>query len=107
MEKKTPLTKEQKKIIKLIMDGKVYAQVQHVSRSGMSRKIAFYYVNKDKRIINISEDIHGLNWYWKYEYPCITVGGCWMDMIFATLYYSLPYKQRSKRNQRYTMLSTC
>ena len=55
------------------MDGKIYAQVHHVSKSGMSRKIAFYYVNKDKRIINISEDINALSNYGKYDFPCVKV----------------------------------
>ena len=64
---------EQKKLIKTIMDGKIYAQVQHVAKSGMSRCIAFYYVNKDKKIQNISQEIHELNRYGKYKDSCIVV----------------------------------
>ena len=52
---------EQKKLIRAILDGKIYAQVQHVARSGMNRSIAFYIVTKDKKILNVSEEIQGLN----------------------------------------------
>lgn len=50
---------EKSKVIKLILDGKVYVKINSVSRSGMSRKMSFYIADGD-RIINITEDIHNL-----------------------------------------------
>lgn len=91
-------------IIDKILNWKVYANVDSVSSSWMSRCISFYISHWD-RIVNITEDIHNLKWYWKLTKNWnLRVWWCWMDMIFATLYYSMDYEIAKDRNQQYSFL---
>lgn len=85
-----------------LVDGTtVYAKVNNVSRSGMSRNISLYiiegktakddvYVNP--RMIDISyHAAKALEWGYKEGYNGgIRVSGCGMDMLFHTV-YSLSY----------------
>lgn len=72
------------KIKKTILDGKMFCKVEHVARSGMSRRISFFMQDKDD-IINVSKYIAD-----RLERPhrnqSVVVSGCGMDMIFHTLY---------------------
>lgn len=77
-----------------VVDGStVYAKVNHVSASGMSRSIGLYIVDKaDNRILDISyHAARALEWGYKDGYKGgIKVSGCGMDMMFHTV-YSLSY----------------
>lgn len=81
------------RFIKALKEGRIVCSVKHISKSGMSRVISFcemqsYIVNRKKRWA-----LYQFNWFfgqlgWTYDksYDAIRVGGCGMDMIFATLY---------------------
>lgn len=64
---------------------KVYAIVNSVSRSGMSRRIEYYVVHEDEivrigyLIARITENSYDIN------KGGLLVGGCGMDMIFSVL----------------------
>lgn len=76
-----------------LVDGQtVYAKVNSVSQSGMSRRISLYIVAEDGRILDISyHSARALEWGYKDGYNGgIKVGGCGMDMLFHTV-YSLSY----------------
>ena len=90
-----------KQIENFILKGKVYAQIESVSRSWMSRKIWFWVVYK-WTFINISKEINFM--YNKKEqnyWEPVKVGGCGMDMIFHVLYVALWYEKAKTRNQNY------
>ncbi len=75
-----------------LVDGStVYAKVNHVSSSGMSRNIALY-MSKDGEIIDISyHAARALQWGFKDGYNGgVKVSGVGMDMMFHTV-YSLSY----------------
>jgi len=65
---------------------KVYTKVEHVARSGMSRRISLY--------VSASDGIDNITWYVAHALGYkrnphdggITVSGCGMDMCFATVY---------------------
>ena len=101
------------KTYKAIINGKIYADVVHVSSSGMSRRIKFYLVEKN-HIVRIT---HIIAWLATYvdlgEYQQgkkyltghgLNVGGCGMDMIFHTLYNCLPYNKAKNWSQNYNTL---
>ena len=90
-----------KQIENFILKWRVYAQVESVSRSWMSRKIWFAVVYK-WRFINISREINFMyNWKEKNYWDAVSVWWCWMDMILHVLYTSLPYKEARNWSQRY------
>jgi hypothetical protein len=97
-----------KKVYKAILNGKVYAKVNKVSSSGMTRHIAFYMI-LNGGIQNITTFIGWLNGYLKAgEYEKgegLKVGGCGMDMVFHTLYNCVEMKDQKKwKGQRYNTL---
>ena len=63
----------------------IWARVNQVSSSGMSRRISLYIVNDTKDIVDITYwTAKALGWqYTKYE--DMRVGGCGMDMLFHTI----------------------
>jgi len=63
----------------------VYTQVEHVSRSGMSRHINVYVI-KDNEPINLNYMIERLGIYNRNKNGSLTVSGCGMDMGFAVTY---------------------
>ena len=82
----------------------IYARVETVSSSGMSRSINFYCV-VDGKIRKLNYYIHGLLGYRYNKDYAIVVGGCGMDMIFNTVYnlnwvaYDLEHKRKNKRRK--------
>lgn len=117
--------KDMQKVKQAILDGKIYAIVNSVSRSGMSRRISFYMVDettknapltdegytRDTFIRRVTREVAWLTGWvpvgehksrgkWMVE-AGLYVGGCGMDMIFHTLYVAVG---DSKWNQRYNML---
>lgn len=59
--------------------------VRHVSRSGMSRQIDFYAISGSEPLC-ISGYMAELMDYRQSKDGALVVGGCGMDMIFATVY---------------------
>lgn len=111
--RKNEIDKKMESTLQTIKQGKVYAKVDSVSRSGMSRKISFYRV-KYNEIENITPNIAwlcGAVTPGKIEQgnkfivdEGLKVSGCGMDMIFHTLYSCMPYSQSKKWNQHYKTL---
>lgn len=105
--------KDMQKVQKAILDGKIYANVNSVSRSGMSRRISFYMVEND-HIRRVTREVAWLTGWvpvgehksrGKYMVDAgLWVGGCGMDMIFHTLYCALSQEQSKEWNQRYNVL---
>lgn len=103
--------KDMQKVQKAILEGKIYANVNSVSRSGMSRRISFYMV-EDGAIARVTREVAWLTgWVPVGEHKSrgkwmvdagLWVGGCGMDMIFHTLYCAIP--QGAEWNQRYNTL---
>lgn len=102
-------------VLKTIKAGNIYAGIDHVSASGMSWRISFYRVTKEKRIENVTYIIGWLTGWVKIgEYSSrghymidrgLHVGGCGMDMIFHTLYTAIGYGQGAEKwNQNYNFL---
>jgi hypothetical protein len=88
-----------------IIKGAIIADVVSVSKSGISRRIKFYYI-KDNKIVRATNAINFLlNKGYKYIHnEGLRVSGCGMDMIFHTLYNCIEYKKRDKWGQNYNIL---
>jgi hypothetical protein len=89
-----------------IIKGAIIADVVSVSKSGISRRIKFYYI-KNNKIVRATNAIHFLlNKGSKHiiNDEGLKVSGCGMDMIFHTLYNCLEYKKRDKWGQNYNTL---
>jgi len=104
-----------------IIAGKIYAHVESVAPSGMSRRILFYRIVEFKdneptiqnitcAIGEISQTIksgqvkQGTKYIFDYG---LKVDGCGMDMVFATLYNCLDEEERKEwqeNGQRYRTL---
>ena len=79
-------TKALRELKRLCKGRRIYARVNCVSRSGMSREITFR-VLKNNRLWNITGLIQKVtNYSWGRSWDGIRVSGCGMDMIFDTLY---------------------
>jgi hypothetical protein len=100
-------TLEKKSIISSILKGEIYAHVESVSNSGMSRRILFFRIVNPKKgkpflqritaeIGWLSQTIKPNEWKqgskWVNE-EGLRVNGCGMDMIWNTLNNCLPYGQ--------------
>lgn len=71
---------------KLIKAGQtVYTDLDHVSSSGMSRRISVYIVRKGE-IVNITRRVAVITGWRQSEKGGLIVGGCGMDMGFHTVY---------------------
>lgn len=126
------LKKELDSVLQSIINGEVYAHIESVSNSGMSRRILFYRINLEDyknasetdegyiiypRIENITYEIGLLSEELKEEQykqggkwvreSGLRVNGCGMDMIFNTLNNCIPYDDKegkTKWQQRYNTL---
>ena len=75
-----------RKIIEQFRGKKVYAILNHVSRSGMSRRIEYYCADKDGEIFRLGYYIAQIADYpYDVDKGGLLVGGCGMDMIFSVL----------------------
>lgn len=63
----------------------VYCKLNHVSQSGMTRRISFYVVRKNK-IIDLTRHISNVTGLKVSKNGGLTVGGCGMDMGFSVVY---------------------
>jgi len=71
-----------------------------VSKSGMTRKMNFYYIN-DNDLVYCNDLIEIIAGYKRDKNHCIIVGGCGMDMVFSVLYnfnMSLVHKDDIKQS---------
>lgn len=85
-EEKAAELKKAFEIIEQFRGKKVYANVNHVSRSGMSRRIEYYSVRADGNIMRIGYYIAQIAGYpYDVDKGGLNVGGCGMDMIFSVL----------------------
>lgn len=116
------------KVKQAIIDGKIYANINSVSRSGMSRRISFYMVDETTEyapetdegyirntfIRNVTREVAWLTKWVKVgehksrgEYMIdfgLHVDGCGMDMIFHTLYSTLSNDEAREWGQKYSRL---
>lgn len=67
------------------LDNEIIASIKNISSSGMSRNIAFGFIT-EKRLFNFTYHISVIKEISMNDNNSIRVGGCGMDMIFATLY---------------------
>ena len=83
--------------------GQIYARVETVSRSGMSRTISLAIVDKGE-IFNLNftvfAKIYGDS---KGKWGVVKIGGCGMDMLFEATYrlYQFIFDQRTKPYQKH------
>lgn len=110
-------------VYQAILDGNIYAKIESVSRSGLSRRISFYMVEpgqpnnpyfSNPHITRVTNEIAWLTgWipcgefksYGKYMSDHgLKVDGVGMDMIFHTLYTALGYPEAKEWNQQYRTL---
>jgi len=112
-QRKDQIDRQMASVLKTIKQGKIYATVTSVSRSGMSRRILFFRVTKGsiERITPQIAWLYGAVTPGKYNQggkelieDGLQVSGCGMDMIFHTLYNCMPNKQASKWRQNYKTL---
>lgn len=85
---KEALKQQAVKNLKLMLNpgDTVNTSVQHVSSSGMSRRISFYAVDTDKTIRNIDYFVGLAAGYKLSDKGGLVVGGCGMDMAFSVVY---------------------
>jgi hypothetical protein len=91
---------------KAIIDGKIIADVVSVSKSGLSRRIKFYYI-KNNKIVRATSAINFLlnkGYIYIANDKGLWVYGAGMDMILHTLYNCIEYKKRNKWGQNYIIL---
>lgn len=81
---------------------KVYARVESVARSGMSRTISFYMI-EDGELWNITGAIGEVTGHSRDRYTDgLRVRGCGMDMVWHTLYtYARARGWDSSQQQRF------
>jgi hypothetical protein len=111
-------------IIEDIKAGNIYARIDSVSQSGLSRRILFYRIISDTfneksenvkyRIQNITCAIGEMSktiksGQYKQKDKIIAesgllVRGCGMDMIFHTLYNCMPYEEAKEWHGRYNLI---
>ena len=102
-----------KQTYKAIKNGKMYAMITHVSQSGLSRRVKFFYPHKGG-IVRASVWVAWLSgivtpgkWEQGGKYVTdegVKIDGCGMDMIFYTLYRCLEDEDRMAWSQNYNYL---
>lgn len=119
---------DMQKVEQAILEGEIYAKIESVSRSGMSRCISFYMIDenikddpstdegytRDTYIWRVTREVAWLTgWVPVGEHKSrgkwmvdagLHVDGCGMDMIFHTLYSALPHEKVKMWNKRYNIL---
>ena len=66
-------------------DQTIFSIIRHVSQSGMTRHIAFFYINNNAPYW-ITYDIHKMLGYKMNKYhDALVVGGCGMDMAWSVV----------------------
>lgn len=101
-----------KKTEKAIKEGKIYVNIESVSKSGMSRRMRFWRIEKNA-LVRCTCEVAWLSGYvtaGKYQQGGkylieggLRVGGCGMDVILHTLLRCLP-EYGEGWNQRYNTI---
>jgi hypothetical protein len=90
---------------KAILKGLIIADVVSVSKSGLSRRIKFYYIKNNKIVRATNAISFLLNKGHNYIHnEGLKVSGAGMDIIFHTLYNCVEYKKRENWSQNYNIL---
>jgi len=84
-------TDNAKRYLKAIQDRRVICNIESVSRSGMSRNMRFVEISKrggsyGHSMLNFYELFKILGFTQAKDSDCFRIGGCGMDMVFATNY---------------------
>jgi len=89
-----------------IIKGAIIADVVSVSKSGLSRRIKFYYIKNNKIIRATNAVSFLLNKGYSYivNDDGLKVSGCGMDIILHTLYNCIEYKKQDNWQQNYNVL---
>ncbi len=77
--------------------GKIYAKVDSVSSSGMSRKVSLYIVHKGE-IVGLNNTAFSYVYGDRVKNGEVTIQGCGMDMLFECTYrlYQFLFNQKKK-----------
>jgi len=91
---------------KAIIKGAIIADVVSVSKSGLSRRIKFYYIKNNKivRATNAVSFLLNKGYSHIVNDDGLRVSGCGMDMVFHTLYNCIEYKKQDNWGQNYNVL---
>lgn len=80
------------RFIKALKEGRILVSIPHISSSGMSRVIRFREISKFESYGKTYPQILQFDWFLEQLGYCydknwdgIKIGGCGMDMVFATL----------------------
>lgn len=85
MKKQATLSEWEEETLLKMKGMQIYVTIEHVSASGMTRRMKFYYKNPDyDRLINVTFIIATICGK-KIKNDALVVGGCGMDMIFSVL----------------------
>tara|TARA_R110002110_G_scaffold186982_1_gene394345 strand:- start:292 stop:666 length:375 start_codon:yes stop_codon:yes gene_type:complete len=81
--------------------GKIYARVDRVSRSGMSRHISLFIIYKGE-MLNLNSTLFGLVYGDSRKNGEVKINGCGMDMLFEATYrlYHFLFNQKRKPYQK-------
>lgn len=73
------------KMLESMKDKQIVCSIQSVSKSGMTRKMDFYFIT-DNQLIYCNKLIAEIAGYNRDKKGSLIVKGCGMDMIFSVLY---------------------
>jgi len=86
--------------IKATKQNRMICNIEHVSKSGMSRYLTFKYLekstyNKNKyNLLNTYFLFKSLGYRFNKNHEAFYISGCGMDMVFHTNYYNINYLYR-------------
>lgn len=85
MKKEVLFTSYENEQFESMKDKQIVCSIQSVSKSGMTRKMDFYFIS-DNRLIYCNKLIAEIAGYSRDKKGSLIVKGCGMDMIFSVLY---------------------
>jgi hypothetical protein len=100
MSKEILLTSWENVTLEDMKNKQIVCTIDSVSKSGMTRKMNFYFVSSGKLLI-CSSLIAKIAGYGQDKNGCLIVKGCGMDMVFSVLYnfnMSMLHLKGHKRN---------
>ena len=80
-----------KEYIKAVKENRLICNIEHVSKSGMSRYLTFKYLQRNKynrkyMLLNTYFIFKSLGYRYNKNHCAFYIGGCGMDMVFDTNY---------------------
>lgn len=85
MSKQINLDSYNMEFLDFMKNKQIVCSIQSVSRSGMTRKMDFYFIS-DNQLIYCNKIIAEIAGYKRDKKGSLIVSGCGMDMIFSVLY---------------------